>query len=390
MREGPVTVREVVGRRDRQAFVHLPFELHRGHARWVPPLLFEERALFDPARNPAFRTCEVTLALAFLGGAPCGRIVGIVNRRQVAERGVRAARFGWLECPDEPAVARALLDHVERWAIERGMERLVGPMGFTDQDPEGLIVEGFEHEPTIATYANQPFLGPLVASCGFEKEVDYVVYKVPLGSSVPESHERISARVLARTDYRILEFRTRRQLAPHVATIIRLMNETFAELYGYVLLDEGEMKALARRFLPLLDPRFVKLGLRNGTPIGFLVAMPNIDLGLRKARGRLFPLGFIHVLRAARSSRQLDLLVGGVRAADRGRGSDVLGMTALLRAAIAAGFTCLDSHLELETNQVVRAEMERLGGGVSKRYSIYGKTLGHREAPEVRAPAVLR
>jgi hypothetical protein len=117
--------------------------------------------------------------------------------------------------------------------------------------------------------------------------------------------------------------------------------------------------------------------LRNGNRVGFVVAMPNIDPGLRKARGRLFPLGFIHILRAARASRQLDLLVGGLRAADRGRGPDVLGMTALLRSAIAAGFTCMDSHLELETNHRVRAEMERLGGTVSKRYRIYGKALHH-------------
>jgi hypothetical protein len=135
------------------------------------------------------------------------------------------------------------------------------------------------------------------------------------------------------------------------------------------------MEALARRFLPLLDPRFVKLGVKNGTPIGFVVAMPNIDSGLRRARGRLFPFGFLHLLRAVRSSRQLDLLAGGVRAEDRGRGSDVLGMTALLRSAIVAGFTSLDSHLELETNHRVRALMERLGGSVSKRYRIYGKAI---------------
>ena len=372
---GAVTVREVAGRKDRAAFVRVPFELHRGHAAWVPPLIAEEKALMDPRRNPALASCDTTFALAFRGEAPCGRVVGIVNRREVEARGTKAARFGWLECPEDPEVARALLAWVERWARGLGMERVVGPMGFSDQDPEGFWIEGFEHEPTISTYANHPWVGPLVESCGFGKEIDFVVYKAPLGPAVPEFYEKVAARVLARTDYRVLEFGSRRELAPHAATVIRLMNETYAELYGYVPLDEGEVEALAKKYLPLLDPRFVLVGTRKGTPIGFVVAMPNIDPGLRKARGRLFPLGFVHVLRAAKRSKQLDLLLGGIRAEDRGRGADVLGMTVLLRKAIAAGFTSFDSHVELETNQLVRAEMERLGATVCKRYRIYGKTI---------------
>ena len=370
-----VTVREVATARERRAFVRLPFDLHRGHAAWVPALISDEKAMMDPRKNPALARCDATFALAFRGERPCGRVVGIVSRREVAARGTRVARFGWLECPEDPEVARALFSWVERWAKGLGMERLVGPMGFSDQDPEGFWIEGFEHEPTIATYANHPWMGPLVESCGFGKEIDFVVYKAPLGPAVPALYEKVAARVAGRTDYRVVEFRSRKELAPYAATVIRLMNETYSELYGYVPLDEGEIEALARRYLPLLDPRFVKVGLKNGTPIGFLVAMPNVDPGLRKAKGRLFPIGFVHVLRAARAARQLDLLLGGIRAEDRGRGADVLGMTTLLRAAIAAGFTSFDSHVELETNHAVRAEMERLGATVCKRYRIYGKSL---------------
>ena len=370
-----VTIREVATARERRAFVRLPFDLHRGHAAWVPPLISEERVMLDPRKNPALASCDTTFALAFRGETPCGRVVGIVNRREVAARGTKAARFGWLECPEDPEVARALLGWVERWAKGLGMERLVGPMGFSDQDPEGLWIEGFEHEPTIATCANHPWLGRLVEACGFGKEIDFVVYKAPIGPTLPPFYEKVAARVGARSEYRILEFRSRKELAPWAATIIRLMNETYAELYGYVPLDEAEIEALARKYLPLLDPRFVKVGLKGETPIGFLVAMPNIDPGLRKAKGRLFPIGFIHVLRAARASKQLDLLLGGIRVEDRGKGADILGLAAVIRSAIAAGLTSFDSHVELETNLRVRAEMERLGATVCKRYRIYGKPI---------------
>jgi hypothetical protein len=257
------------------------------------------------------------------------------------------------------------------------MTKIVGPMGFTDQDPEGLLIEGFEHEPTIGTYANYPYMVQLVESCGFTKEVDYVVYKVPLSRPLLEKYRKIASRILSRGECQIVEFKSRRQLRAHAVPIIAMMNESFEELYGYVPLDATEIDTLARRFMPLLDPRFVVVAQRRGRDAGFLVAMPNLDEGLRRARGRLWPFGFVHILRAGRRTRQLDLLVGGVvRAGDRGHGLDVVGMAAMLRSAIAGGFEIMDSHLELETNTRVRAEMERMGGQVCKRYRIYRKDLG--------------
>lgn len=366
-----VTVTEVRDGAGFRRFLRVPYEVHRTDPRWVPPVVAEERDRLLPERNPSFRHAEATLALAWRDGAPAGRIAGIADSR----RADGAARFGWLECRDEPEVAAALLAHVEGWARARGLDRLVGPMGFTDQDPEGFQVEGFDHEPTIGTYANLPYLPGLLAACGYVKEVDYVVYGFSLRHGIPESYRRIAARALARSGCRLVEPRSRRELTPFLIPILELMDATFAGLYGYAPLDDDEREDLARRFRPLLDPRFVKLITKGGRLAGFLVAMPNVDPGLRRARGRLFPFGLLHLLLAARRSRQLDLLVGAARPDIRGHGLDVAALTALLRTAIAAGFESVDSHLELEGNHLVRAEMERLGGTVTKRYRVFRKEL---------------
>lgn len=248
-------------------------------------------------------------------------------------------------------------------------------MGFTDQDPEGFQVEGFEHEPTIATYSNFPYMAELLESNGYRKEVDYVVYKVPVPLRISKLDEAIAARALGRGGYRLLEFRTRRQLKPFVRPILEIMNETFEGLYGYVTLGREEMDELARKFWLFLDPRFVKVAVRGSLSVAFLIAVPNADPGFRRARGRLFPFGLLQIVAASRRSRQLDLLAAAVRREDRGRGLDAVGMAAILRSAIAAGFQVLDSHLELETNRLVRAEMERLGGVVCKRYRIFQRRI---------------
>jgi len=372
---------EVRGAADLGRFLRVPYDVHRADPRWVPPLLAEERDRLRPEGNPSFRHARVTLVLAWRDGVPVGRIAGIADGRFDEHHGARVARFGWIECGDDLEVAAALLGYVEGWARALDLDRVVGPMGFTDQDPEGLQMEGFEREPTLATYANLPSLPGLVAACGYEKEVDYVVYGLRLDRGLPEAYERIAARVLARGGCRLVEPRSRRELKPYVRPILDLMDATFDGLHGYVPLDDVEREDLVRRFWPLLDPRFVKLVTRDGSLAGFLIAMPNVDPGLRRARGRLFPFGLLHVLGAARRSRQLDLLVGGARADIRGRGLDVAAMTALLRSAIAAGFETVDSHLELEGNHLVRAEMERLGGTVTKRYRVFAKDLGAR-APD--------
>jgi hypothetical protein len=368
-------IRDVRSRSDLRAFIRLPWSLHRGHAGWVPPLLAEERAFYDPKRNRAFAYSEAVLFLARRGGVPVGRIMGLINSRYNKARDERQARFACLECGDDPGLVRALLGRVEDWARGRGMSRVIGPMGFTDQDPQGFLMSGYEHQPSIGTYYNFPFLPRRVEEAGYEKEMDYAVYRIGLPAEVPEFYRRIAERTARRNAVRLLEFPRKKSFKTYIRPILSLMNHCFTYLYGYSALDEGEMADLARRFLPVLDPRFVKAVLSGGEIVGFNIAMPNLAEGFRRANGRLFPLGFLHILRAGRRTRQLDTLVGGVREDFRGKGLDAMIGCATIAAAIKAGFAFVDSHHELEDNHLVRSEMERLGGTVYKQYRIYRRYL---------------
>jgi len=370
-----VEVKQITTRREKREFIYLPTRIHRSHPGWVPPIYVDEWRFLNPKKNRAFSHCETTLALAFRDGHVVGRIMGIINNRYNEQRHEKTARFGCLECFEEQEVAHSLLGYVEQWARERGMRKIVGPMGFSDQDPEGFLVEGFEHEPALATYHNFQFIIHFLEADGYTKDVDFAVYKIPVPAKIPKFYEKISTRVRKRSTYSLVEFTRRRELKPFIRPILQLMNETFRSLSGFTPLDDKEMSDLARRYLPIIDPRFVKVVTADNQMAGFIVGVPNMNEGLRKANGRLLPFGWFHVINAKRKTRRLDLLLGGIKERHRGRGVDVLLGGAMLRTAQSAGFDYIDSHHELESNFRVRAEMERLGGEVYKRYRIFQKRL---------------
>jgi GNAT superfamily N-acetyltransferase len=372
-----VEVREVSSRRDLKTFIYLPEKIHRGHANWVPPLYVDEWKYFDREKNKAFSYCPAMLLLAWRDGRPVGRVMGIINSRFNEFRNVRLARFGYLETLEDPEIIHGLLSRVEDWARAQGMTRIIGPYGFSDQDPEGFLIEGFENRATIATYYNFEWLPRFVESEGYVKDIDYFVYKVEVPRELPDFYKKIYERGMRRGDFKVVEFRKRKEFKPWIRPILSLMNEcyTSGNIYGFAPLDEKEMDDLAKRYLPILDPRFVKVVEKDGEALAFIVGIPDMTAGIQKARGRLFPFGFIPILRAAKKTRQLDLLLGAVKEKYRGHGLDVLMGARMLMTAREAGMEFLDSHHEMESNVRVRALMERMGGKVYKRFRVYQKSL---------------
>jgi len=365
----------VRGRRELREFIYLPSKVNRFNPRWIPPIYMDEWKLFDSRKNRSFQHADAVLALARRDGESVGRIMGIVNRRYNTLKQERTARFGSLDCVEDGEACSALLRYVEDWARGLGMNKLVGPMGFSEQDPEGLLVEGFDQEPTLVAFHNFPFLPRQVEACGYKKELDFVEYLVPLTDGIPAFYQKIATRVARQAGFTLLEFARTKELKPYIRRVLELMNATFVNIYGYVSMDEHEIDALAKQYLPVVDPRFVKLAVRGEEVLGFIIGMPNMNPGLRRCKGHLFPFGVLQVLAAMKKAKRLDLLLGGIREDFRGRGMDVLMGAAIMRSAIAAGFEALDSHREMETNLKMRAEMERVGGRVIKRFRVFQKPL---------------
>jgi len=303
-------------------------------------------------------------------------MVGI-HHKYNALRGERNARFSYLECQNDPEAAKALMGYAEHWARKRGMKKIVGPVGLSDDapEPQGFLVEGFEHNPSIMTNCNFKYVVELLVNAGYDKEVDYVVYKVPIPGKMPDLYERINQRVIQKGKYLLLDYSKRRDLRPYIKKVRRLMNESFRDLYGYMSYDDHEEVALPTIALNIFDPRFVQLVSYDNEIVGFVLALPNVSKGICKAKGKLLPLGFIYILRETKQTKQLDLLFGGIKKEHRGRGIDVLMGYRMFEKAREAGFTYMDSHLELETNTRIRKEMEAMQGKVYKRYRIFQKRL---------------
>jgi hypothetical protein len=372
-----ITIREVTSRKDLKTFIYLPEKIHAGHDNWVHPIYMDDWKYFDRKKNKAFGYCDTILLLAWKDGRPAGRVMGIINQRYNEHRNERTARFGYLDTYEDKEVFEAILRHVEDWARAKGMTKIVGPYGFSDQDPEGFLIEGFDHRATIATYYNFEWMPRFLEADGYAKDNDWFVYKLTVPKEPPVFYQKIYERAMKRGTYEILEFRTRKEIKPWIRPVLALMNETYmtGNIYGFAPLEEQEMDDLAKRYLPILDPRFVKVVKKGDEVLAFIVAMPDMTEGIRKARGRLFPFGFIRVLRAAKKTKQLDLLLGAVKEQYRGQGLDVLLGVKTLISAHEAKYEMMDTHHEMEANVKVRAEMERMGGTIYKKYRAYFKML---------------
>ena len=291
-------------------------------------------------------------------------------------KGEKTGRFGWFECIDDQDVAHEMLNFLQEWAKVRGMEKLIGPFGFSDKDPQGFLIDGYEHRAVLSTSYHPPYYRKLIENEGFVKDQDLVEYLIPIPETIPEFYQRIYDRASKNHQVRIKEFKRKKDLKPYIIPVLQLMNKTFSEIYGSFPLTEKEMISLAKEYLPVLDPEFVKIVLTDTDEvIAFTIAMPDVAEGLKKADGKLLPFGIFYILRAAKRTDQLVLLLGGIRPDFQGKGLDALMGIKMIETATRRKFRVIDSHVELESNVKVRAEMEKMGGKVAKVFRIYQKSL---------------
>ncbi|QKG80509.1 GNAT family N-acetyltransferase [Tenuifilum thalassicum] len=368
---------QVKTKRQLREFIYVPAKIHSGHANWVPPIYSDEWDFYNPKKNRAMSYSDTILFLARKDGRTVGRIMGIINNRYNEIHNEKTARFFNLETYKDLDVAKALLRKVEEWAHSKGMERLIGPMGFSDKDPQGLLIEGYDQPIVLASNCNYPYLVDFVTQSGFEKDIDLVVYKVPIPDELPDFYLRILERVKRRANsFKMLNFSKRSELKPFIKPVLSLVNETFVDIYGFNPMDPEEMEELAAKYLTFIDPRFIKIIVNSDNkPLAFILGVPDICPGIQKSKGHLFPFGFIHILKAMKSAKMLSLLLGAIHPQYRNLGFDTWMGAEMLNEARKAGMTTIDSHLELETNKKMRAEMEKMGGVVYKRYRIFQKKL---------------
>lgn len=371
-------IREVVSKRDLRDFVYLPAKIHAGHKNWVPPIYMDEFSFFNPRKNKSFNYSKYIMLLAYRDGNPVGRIMGLINLRYNERKNENNARFSYFETYDDQEVAHALIEAVEQWARREKADRLIGPLGFSDKEPMGMMVEGFEHPIVLVANANLPYQVKLLENEGFTEEVKLLGYLTEVPDETPEIYKQI----LPRIDYKLngeftmVEFTSRRELRKYIYPVLHLTNRAFDHIYGSMPYEEHEMKEFANRFIWLLNPKLVKLIKRGRDEVvAYVVGMPDITPGIIRARGRLFPFGIFKIFRASRKTDRITMLLGAVDEPYRGRGLDVWMALKMMESAREVGKKYLDSHMVLESNTAMRAEYERVGGKIYKKYLIYQKKL---------------
>jgi len=362
---------------DLHKFIHLPAKIHKNHSNWVPPIYTDEWNFFDSKKNRTFKYCDTILLLASKDNEVVGRIMGIINHKYNESQKENNARFCFIETYNDYSVASALIEGIEDWAKSKGADKIVGPLGFSDKDPQGLLIEGYDNPIVIATNCNYPYMVDFVQKLGYEKEVDLFVYKVNVPDKIPDFYLKILERAIRNNkDLRVIDFKSRSQIKPYIIPVLELLNDTFKKIYGFAPLDELEMKEFASRYLPVLDPRFVKVVItEKNEVIAFIIAMPDISEGIRKSKGYLFPFGIFQIFNSQKRTKQLDFLLGGIQEHYRNKGIDTIMGVRILEEAQKVGLEYVDSHLVLESNVNMRAELEKMGGTVYRKYRIFNKKL---------------
>ncbi len=383
-----IEIRPVRGKKELKTFIYLPEKkYYKDCPQWVPPFYDDEPGFYNPAKNPAYNYSDAEIFLAWDGDEAVGRIMVIDQHRMNERFKMKNARFSLLESPENKEVACALLKTVEDWAKDRGLETISGPHGFSDQDPEGMLIMGFEHRATIASYYNFPYLPKLVEECGYVKDFDYRVFEVQLPKEPPPLYIKIAER-LHRQGFCITNFTKKKEIYPHLANYVKIQNMTFSEIYGFVPLAQDEGEKLIKEYLRIIDPHFVKflykipkeeigreIDPNQDEIVGFIAGVPDITEGIQKAKGRILPFGIFKILAARKNTDQLDLLMAGIKEKYRNRGLSALFAVNIINDANKLGYDHIDTHTELEFNKNVHSEWDRFESREYKRVRVFKKEL---------------
>lgn len=365
-------------RRELRKFVKFGIDHYKGNNCFVPPLVMDDVNTLSPDKNPAFEFCRAQSFMAYRDGRPVGRITGIINTLVNERTGKQEARFGFVEFIDDNEVVDALFNAVTEWARSEGMNRLSGPLGFTDMDYEGMLIEGFDQVGTMATIYNYPYYPAHMERIGMEKEVDWVEYLLPIPDAVPDKHLRIAEIVKRKLDLRIAEIKSRKDLKKRYGkAFFDLINKSYDKLYGYSPLSERQIEHYINLYLGIikLDTLCIIVD-RDDKIVGVGVAMPSFSEALQRSRGRLFPLGWRHLLKPLFGKVEtVDLLLVAIDPDYQGKGVNALLFTQLIPAFQRAGFKQAESNPELEENENVQKQWEYFERRQHKRRRCFTKEI---------------
>lgn len=374
-----IIVRPISGKKEMRQFVKFRIDLYKDSPYAVPPLYMDELATLDPKKNPAFEFCEAQCFMAFGGDKPVGRICAMVNHRANEVWKTRSGRFGFVDFVDDEAVAKALFGAAEEWVRVKGMHSIHGPLGFTDLDQEGMLIEGFDQLGTMATIYNHPYYPVHTEKLGYVRDADWVEYKITLPDIIPEKLKRVSELVLKKYKLRILKYANASQFIKDGfgQKLFELVNSTYGHLYGFTPLTQAQIDYYIKMYVSMLNLDFLPLVVDESKELVAMgVAMPSLSRALQKAQGNLFPFGFIYLIKALKMKNPVvDFLLIAVRKDYQNKGVNALIFYDGVPYLKKAGAIYAESNPELVENRKVQSQWDGFEHVNHKRRRAYRKEL---------------
>lgn len=358
-----VEIKKVTTKAELKKFIRFNYEFYKDNPYSVPDLYDDMLNTFSPQKNAAFEFCEADYFLALRDGKIVGRVAAIINRRANDTWNKHTVRFGWIDFIDDIEVSTALIDTVKQWGRERGMTEIEGPLGFTDMDAEGMLIEGFDQLSTMATIYNYPYYPQHMERLGMEKSADWVEMKIYVPDHIPEKHQRISQFIARKYNLHIRKIKSKKEIRETgiAHDIFRLINDAYTPLFGYSRMTERQIDQYVKMYVPVLDLRMVSIVENEQNEIVAVgISMASLSRALQKAKGRLLPFGWFHLLKALMWKRPkvLDLLLVAVRPDYQGKGVNALLFTDLIPVYKELGFEYAESNPELEMNEKVQNQWQ--------------------------------
>lgn len=368
----PVTIKEVTTSSDLKKFILFNYDLYKGNEYAVPELYSDLKSTFTPGENAALAFCKHKVFLAMRGKKVVGRVAAIINTRANETWNTKNVRFGWIDFIDDIEVSRALINAVADFGREHGMTELEGPLGFTDFDREGMLIEGFEELGTMSTYYNYPYYPQHMEQLGLVKATDWVERRMKTPDSIPDKYARIAALVGKRFNLRVEPLKSAKQIVKEGwgQAIFELMNESYAPLFGFSRLDQNQIDDYVRKFIPLIDLRMQALIFNEKDElVACGLSMPSIVRALQKSGGRLFPFGWWHLLKSLKWKHEdgVELLLIAVRPDYQGKGINALIFNHLIPVYQKMGFKWAETNPQLEDNFQSQAQWDYLNPEIPKR-----------------------
>ena len=376
-----IEIKEVTTKKELKQFIQFGIDLFKGNPYFCPPLVFDEINTFDTTKNPAHEICDHIIYMAYKDGKIVGRIVGIINYKANERWENKRLRFGWFDFIDDLAVSQALLEAVQAWGKTHGMTEMNGPVGFTDFDHQGLLIEGFEYNSPMASLYNYPYYEKHLEAFGLKKEIDWIEYRLTMPDEVPPRMKRLAKVVMEKSKLEIHKIKSIKELKKYYPNneYLDVVDQAYQSLYNYQPLTDKQKTYYSNMYFPLLNFDFVTIVINERKEIvGVGLGMPDISDALRKCKGKLFPLGWFHILKALKAKKNMeyfDMLLIAVRPDYQNKGINALFFYDTAKHFVKYGVKYAETTSILETNNKSQANFEEYDKIQHKRRRAYIKSI---------------